>query len=207
MKKGIFCLEGNWEHNLKDKSSVLPILELLERKGNCNFIYRDCATPEQFEYYLGRWKHKTVSDKYPILYLAFHGNKECIRLPNGSEYSLEELGTILESACERKVIFFASCETLKIDQRKINSFLTKTNAIAVIGYKKAVDWMVSTAFEFLVLNALQDDQFDSKGICKIATKIESDYGKLHKILDLRIVINKEHFPRKRKLDVSSNNHA
>ena len=29
-KSNIFCLEGDWNENLKHKSSILPALELLE---------------------------------------------------------------------------------------------------------------------------------------------------------------------------------
>ncbi|MFC5271940.1 DUF6642 family protein [Adhaeribacter terreus] len=197
MKKGIFCLEGLWEQNLRRKSSVHPILELLERNGVCSNIYKDSATHEEFEYYLDRWKLKSIGEKYPILYFAFHGSKGCINITDSCDYTLEMLGDFLEGTCERKIIFFASCETLNIDARRIHSFLNKTKALAVIGYKSEVDWMLATAFELLVLNALQDAPFDSKGIEEIGTVIKTEYGKLHSILDFRMFVNKEHFPRKR----------
>ena len=31
--KGVFCLEGNWEKDLKSRTSMGPVLELLEKSG------------------------------------------------------------------------------------------------------------------------------------------------------------------------------
>ncbi len=198
MKKGIYCLEGLWDNNVKNKSTVLPILELLEKRGICNYVYHSCATKDELEFLLKKWKQKTLINKFPILYLAFHGRKEEIYITHKNVYSLNELAETLRDSAAGKVIFFASCETLNTDERRIQSFLKQTNAIAAIGYKQEVDWMISTAFELLVLDALQQDKFDNRGIEKIQHKIESEYGKLHHILDFRMVINKhKRFPRKR----------
>jgi hypothetical protein len=198
MKKGIYCLEGLWDNNVKNKSTVLPILELLEKRGICNYVYHSCATTNELEYLLRKWKTKKIIDKFPILYLAFHGRKEEIYITSKNTYSLTQLAEVLEDSAAGKVIFFASCETLNTDERKIQSFLKQTNAIAAIGYKQEVDWMISTAFELLVLDALQQDRFDNRGIDKIQEKIKTEYGKLHHILDFRMVVNKHiYFPRKR----------
>jgi hypothetical protein len=153
------------------------------------------------EFFLKKWKQKTINKKFPILYLAFHGIKGSILITHNKPYSLTELGNILEDSCEGKVIFFASCETLNTDERRIQSFLKQTKAIAAVGYKQEVDWMLATAFELLVLDAFQQDKFDSRGIEKIEEKIKSEYGKLHHLLYFRMVINKHyHFPRKRTLN-------
>ncbi|MDO9186147.1 MAG: hypothetical protein Q7W13_09060 [Bacteroidia bacterium] len=198
MKKGIYCLEGLWDRDLQNKSTVLPILELLHKGGICNYIYHTCATKEELEFFLKKWKQKAIITKFPILYLAFHGKKGHIYITHNNTYSLNDLAGILENSAQGKVIYFASCETLNAAERTIQSFLKKTNAIAAIGYKQEVDWMIATAFELLVLDALQQDRFDSRGIQKIETKIKSEYGNLHQILCYRMVINKHlHFPRKR----------
>jgi hypothetical protein len=199
-KKGIYCIEGLWDHgNIQDQSTVLPILDLLEKRGYCNYIYHDCATKSELEYFLEKWKHKTVNNKYPILYLAFHGDPGYIFLTHEDKYSLTELANYLGDKCTGKIVYFGSCSTLKIDKRRINSFLEKTGAIAAIGYKTDIDWIQSTACDLFVLEALQSEMLDTKGIKKMQKKIISDYGNLHKILDLRIVINdKLHFSRQRK---------
>jgi len=198
-KKGIFCIEGIWEpQDYKDKSTVLPILDLLDKRGICNYIYHGSATQAEFEFYLDKWKHKTVSNKYPILYLAFHGKAEYIYLNSKETYSIDQLSDFLQEKCSGKIIYFGSCSTLNIDKRKIKTFLDKTKAIATIGYKSEIDWLQSTACDLFVFDALQHDKLDTKGINKIQDKIKSEYSNLHKILDLRIVINdRMHFARKR----------
>jgi hypothetical protein len=197
MKKGIYCLEGLWDYNLKDKSTVQPILELLEKSDVCKHMYHSCATKDELEFFLKKWKQKKINSKFPILYLAFHGSVGNILITHNKSYSLRELGDMLEGSCSGKVIFFASCETLNTDERKIQSFLKQTNAIAAVGYKQEVEWMLATAFELLVLDAFQQDRFDSRGILNIEEKIKA-YGRLHHVLDFRMVINKHvHFPRKR----------
>jgi len=198
MKKGIYCLEGLWDYNLRDKSTVQPILELLEKSDICSHMYHSCATKDELEFFLKKWKQKKINKKFPILYLAFHGSKGNILITHNKTYSLKELGTMLEGSCDGKVIFFASCETLNTDERKIQSFLKQTNAIAAVGYKQEVEWMLATAFELLVLDAFQQDRFDSRGIQNIEEKIKTEYGKLHQLLYFRMVINKHvHSPRKR----------
>lgn len=199
MKKGIFCLEGLWKDDLKNKSTVLPILELLQKGGVCNHIHHACATKDELEFFLNKWKQESISNKYPILYLAFHGKKEQIYITDNNTYSLTDLAVMLKNSARAKVVFFASCETLNSNGRSIQTFLKKTKALAAIGYKQEVDWMVATAFELLVLDALQQDKFDSLGIENIEHKIKSEYGNMYQILDCRIVVNKHlHFPRKRK---------
>ncbi len=198
-KKGIYCLEGLWDHrNIRNKSTVLPILDLLEKKGYCNYMHHDCATRPEIEFYLNKWKSKTINDKYPILYLAFHGEKGCILLTPKDKFTLHELAEFLGEKCSGKIIYFGSCSTLNIDTRIIKNFLVKTGALAAIGYKSEVDWIQSTACDLLVFEALQHDNLDSKGIQYIHNKIINDYGNLHNILDLRVVINdRQYFPRKK----------
>ena len=199
-KKGIYCLEAPWDHDdILDKKTVLPILNLLEKCDICNHVYHDCATKSELEFYIDKWKNPKINDEYPILYLAFHGEKKCIHLNDKEIYSLDDLTVLLESKCIGKVIYFGSCSTLNIDKRIIKTFLKKTGAIATIGYKADINWIKSSACDLFVFEALQYDKLDSKGITKIKETIISDYGNLHKILDLRIEINDmQHFPRRRK---------
>jgi hypothetical protein len=202
--KHIYCLEGMWnDYNLKDKSSVTPLLEFLFKSNSCNYIHHDCATKEELEFFLRKWANKSICEKFPILYLACHGEQEKIFLNRRDFMTLTEIADILADKCYGKVFYFGSCSTLKIDKRKIQTFLTRTNAIAAIGYQVEVDWMKSSACDLLVFEALQDDRLDSKGILKIKDKIFKDYGNLPKQLNLRMVINeKVHFPRIRNRSLS-----
>jgi hypothetical protein len=198
MGKGIFCLEGLWSSSVKDRSTIQPILELMDKRGICQHIHHSCATREELVYFLTRFRSKSVQDKFPIIYFGFHGKKECICLAGKDTFSLNDLSAVLENSAKGKLFFFASCDTLNIDERKIKNLLEKTGAIAAIGYKVDVDWLQATAFELLVLDALQGDRFDWRGIQKIKDFIDNEYGKLSRILKYRMVINDRiHFPRKR----------
>ena len=199
-KKGIYCIEGIWNSsNMRDKSSVLPLLTLLEKKNYCDHIYHDSATIEELEFYLSKWKSTSLHKRYPILYLAFHGDSGCLFVGKKKKYTIEDLGNNLEGKCRGTVIYFGSCSTLKLDKRIIKSFLKRTGAIAAIGYKSEIDWIQSAACDLFVFEALQYDKLDTKGINNIYQTIKTEYGNLHKRLGLTVIINdKDYFPRIRK---------
>ncbi|MCB9211525.1 MAG: hypothetical protein H6609_19345 [Ignavibacteriales bacterium] len=184
--KGIYCLEGIWDENLSNKRSVHPILDLLKSNSNIPYIYRDVATKEEFVFFINKFKQKKYSN-YSILYLAFHGEENKILASNKSEINLEDLADILSNSCRRKIIFFGSCRTLNIDKRLLKKFLKETGALAVCGYKSEVDWLVSTAFELLLIDLLQDNVFDGRGIKTIFNKAKL-LGKQFSELDFRMVI-------------------
>ena len=50
--KGIFCLEGDWERDLRSRTSVSPELELLEKSNHPKvpYIRRDVGTVTEFDY-------------------------------------------------------------------------------------------------------------------------------------------------------------
>ena len=166
--KGIFCIEGLWNSDLKKKSSTRPILELLSVNTETPYIHRDCATNEELEYYLNTWIQEEYSD-YPILYLAFHGTEAEISSGN-CKYSLEQLAGKLEGKCQKRLIMLGSCSVLNIDKRYLKNFLNRTKAFAICGYKIDVDWMKSTAFELLLLHTLQENVFDGRGLPAIIEK-------------------------------------
>jgi hypothetical protein len=188
--KGIYCLEGLWEeHNLADKASVLPVLELLKRVENCDYIYHDCATRGELDFYLKKFVLKKYITKYPILYFAFHGNKNCILLRQNEKVQIDEIAELLEGQCGKSIIFFASCLTLKIDSRLVRRFLKRTGAVAAVGYKSDVDWVKSTAFEMLLLQAFQNNAISVGGMRAIKNRISKEYRQLARDLEFRMIIN------------------
>src|SRR4051794_3997421 len=102
--KGVFCLEGLWEDDLRRRSSVRPILELMEGNLKIPFIYRDCATREELEYYLKKWTLKRY-EQFPILYFAMHGTENGLFV-NRTHYTLEDLGEFLKDECKNAIIVF-----------------------------------------------------------------------------------------------------
>ena len=187
--KHIFCLEGNWESDLRDTSTVRPALELVSRRLDLKYIYRDCGTAGEFRHYLGKWALKKYAH-YPVLYLSFHGEENKLFFDDGEEVHLDKVGEILEGKCPNRLVIFDSCSTLGIDLRLIKKFLRRTEALAAIGYKTDVDWLSSTALVILVLEAIQDNEFSGKGIGAIREKVLRQ-GKRFKELGLRIVTHKD----------------
>jgi hypothetical protein len=50
---GVFCLEGEWNGRLDDRTSVEPQLMMLENMKYCaRVIHRDVATRDEFAYYV-----------------------------------------------------------------------------------------------------------------------------------------------------------
>lgn len=195
--KGVFCLEGFWFGDHRDRISVVPILEMASRYLNMPYIYHRCGTVEEFTYSLERWKTKSFHKKYPILNLAFHGKKGQILIGKNS-VTMDELADILETKCEGVVIYFGSCDTMNVTKRKLQSFMEKTKTLAVLGYKKEVDWLKSAAFEIQLLGYFLEHPFDTQGIKKILTEIHTHSKYYISELDFRMEINeKVIFRRKR----------
>jgi len=170
--KGIFCLEGLWVMDMKDKSTVRPILELLSESERIPHIHRDCAAAAEIGYYIGKWTLAPYR-RYPILYIAFHGVPGAIYVGNWEKMTLEELAACFPRP-KRSVIIFGSCSTIKVRKARLKAFMKKTGAIAVCGYETDVDWIRSTAFELLLLNTLQQNELSGKGIGAIVRKTKAE---------------------------------
>ena len=61
-RKGIFCLEGDW-WGVKDSTTVEPVLRLLETAADYRvpYIHRDVGTRSEFDFYLKKWKRRSMS--------------------------------------------------------------------------------------------------------------------------------------------------
>lgn len=185
---GIFCLEGEWDSDLTNRLSVRPVLELLEHLGVAQWIHRDVATRAEFEYYLGKWTSHGYAN-FPVLWLAMHGDKALISLSDGEQASLsmDELEGVLAGNCAGKVVYFASCSTLKEDPKRLQQFAKRTGARAVIGYRRNVLWSEAAAFEVLLLQELTT-RVKSNGIFK---RLQEDHPVLAKRLGLVIATKTE----------------
>ncbi len=168
--KGIFCIEGLWDPDLRVGSTVQPVLELLRLNEDTAYIHREYATREEFEYYLKKWAQKTY-EAYPILYLTSHGTEGGIEL-GGEFYSLEDMALLLEGKCANRAIMLSSCTTLKLPKAKLMHLLEQTGALLVCGYRVDVDWMRSLAFELLLFSHMQGHEFSGRGADAIAHAAE-----------------------------------
>ncbi len=188
MKKGIFCLEGLWHDDLRKRSTVEPILDLLGLNSDIPFLHSDCATEAELIFYLNKWKAPEYY-RYPILYLAFHGTESGILL-NDKAFTIDQLSSELKGKCKNRVILLASCSSVKTDRRNLKRFLRETKALAICGYRKIVPWIQATAFELILLSAMQENSLDGRGIDAIVKRV-NEISKMFKELDFLMLTNKE----------------
>ena len=154
---GIFTFEGDWEPDLKDKSSIRPNLETLRDAYGIKFIHRQIGTPGELRYYVEKWLKKGRGHyrHYRVGHFALHGSPGVLWLEEGDVgVSFSKLQGWINEGAKGRVIFFDSCSTIDISAKKIQAFLDSTKARAVVGFTKEVDWLESAAFELLVLHAL-----------------------------------------------------
>jgi len=150
-KHGIFCIEGEWEPSLADRSSIQPLVEFLANSDELlPPIHRRVATKESFAYFARQWKDYP---NYSIGYFSFHGDKGSLCL--GKErLDLSELGELLEGSCRNKHLVLASCKTLAVSSSELDAFRRKTGARSVSGYRKSPDWIESSAFDVILMTNL-----------------------------------------------------
>lgn len=177
-QKGIFCIEGSWENDHRDKKSVVKALEFLECIESVKSIIKQCHNPTTLKELLSDSMQAKYS-KYPIVYLAFHGSPEEIFVGKRNRtVSFDEVAEIIGDRANGKIIHFGCCSTLETDGWSIRRFLKKTNALAVSGYKKDIDFVQSTAFDLLYFQQCQKYY----NIKKIKSSMKAYHNKLGKEL-------------------------
>jgi hypothetical protein len=175
---GIFCLEGDWERDLRLSYSVEPALQLLQSLDIATYIHRDVATRDQLWHYLTEWTKRRY-DNYAVLYLAFHGDTGKVALGRDS-VTLDELADHLEGRCRGRVLHFATCLTVAVDDEELKDFVRRLDATAVTGYAREIDWVDSATFEVLML----DELVRGRRTDAFARALHRDHGQMAKRLGL-----------------------
>ena len=176
---GVFCLEGEWETDLRKRDSVLPVLELLERLDQIKWIHRDVATIAEAEYYLKKWSQRRYVD-YEVLYLATHGDKGKLYWGPRVSMTLDELAEILGDSAKGCWVYLGSCLTL-FNEREVRRFVEQTGVKAVLGYRKEVDWIESASFDVILLSEMANFSGTPTTFFK---NLMSRYGELAAMLKL-----------------------
>jgi|SRR6185312_1103515 len=152
-QKNVFCLEGDWQKDMRDNSSIRAALTFLQQNLGIKYIYKQCGTRENLEYYLSLWKLKKYAH-YSIAYFAFHGQPDKIQV--GKEFvTLGELADMLQDSCHDKIIHFGSCKTLNIEEKQIKKFLDLTGALCVCGFESEINFVESSAFDMILIEMFQ----------------------------------------------------
>jgi len=154
IKTGIFCLES-WSGDMRNKESVLPLLQLLERQLGLKFIHRVVDSKGSFFDLLEAWSRY---GDYRLGYIACHGDEGSIQI--GSDVvELEEFAKEVSRRgirLAKRTLYFGSCATLRMPPKALAEFRSEIGAEAVCGYRgeDGVGWLESAAFELLLFDYL-----------------------------------------------------
>jgi hypothetical protein len=155
--KNIICFEGNWNENDPTNAfSILPILEYLRDNGEIKLVYKRVSTKEQLQYEIRELNKSKTRQQFELIYFAFHGDKNCIYINRKETITLKDLASYQGkyNFFENKIIHFSCCSTA-FNKKQCLTFREDTEARVVSGFKKSVDFHISTAFDLLYLGMIQ----------------------------------------------------
>jgi hypothetical protein len=190
--KHIYCLEGDWWGDPRQPSTVRPIFELLAQAyPSLRYVHRSIGTREEFDHALDGWTQRKHAE-FSILYLAFHGNPNLLfvgdRRRSKGRVTLEAVADRLEGRCKDRLIHFGSCKTLHCSPRNLGTFLKRTKALAVSGYRTDINWLLSASFEVYLLGAMQEGLLNVRGAREIVDRVHRVSRPLARQLGFRMVI-------------------
>ena len=189
--RGIFCLETDWSE-VRTSPSVEPMLELLKQSPlQLPFVHRNVVTIDTLDYYLKKWTQRRHDD-FPILYLAFHGIEGEVQFGDlrrrGARVTLDQLEETLRGRCSGRVIHFGCCQTLGVSQRRLRRFILETDALAVSGYEKDIDWVRSAGLDFSFFASIQQNTMTVPGMRAVRRRVLLRQGREVRSLAFRIAL-------------------
>jgi hypothetical protein len=154
-EKGIFCIEGNWVNDHRSATSVVKALEFAKVIEKVDIIHKQCQNKTTLEELINDSMQKRYA-KNSILYFAFHGKPEHLFIEKRNKtVHIDEIAELIGDRANGKIIHFGCCSTLDTNGWVIRRFLKKTNALAVSGYNKDIDFLKSTLFDLLYFQQCQ----------------------------------------------------
>ncbi len=155
MKPGVFCLEGEWQRDLRDNPTVEPILQLLKSFGVVEYIHRDEGTRAEIEHYVKQWTLARYRG-YPTLFIAAHGDIDTLAMGFGkaNQIALYELQDLLAGKCKDRIIYFGACSVFDGEESWLMEFAKITKAKAIVGYRQNVPSLECAAFEAMLLQRI-----------------------------------------------------
>lgn len=179
----VFCLEAPWSDRLTDRSSVRPLLDLLESRGEIRYAHRTASSVDEFLRSLRQWTQARY-ERFGFGYLATHGERGTVRVGQAL-VPLETLKDELRGRLAGRVLYFGSCETMRISLDQAQEFRRVTRARAVCGYTTEIDWVEAAAFELNLLYSVGHyDRIDAG-----FRYLDKHHGDTCRHLDLRAVWN------------------
>ena len=149
--KNIACLESLWTDDVENRLTLVPILEILNKKNGTRSVSLSCNTADELRFNFDLLRQVKG---YGILYLAFHGFRGGIYLP-GLEVDLEAIAKLMGRSFRNWIVYFSSCRTMDVERVRILNFISLTGVRVVMGFRNTVTWVDSTALDLIVLDRLQ----------------------------------------------------
>ncbi|MDA0803221.1 MAG: hypothetical protein O2819_05635 [Planctomycetota bacterium] len=154
------------------------------------FVHRDIATRAEFDYYMHRWAQRQA-DRYPILYIATHGNAGILSIGDWrhskNHIHLEEIEDLLGGMGRHRYIHFGACDFLDLHGTRVKKFIKNTGLIGVSGYRRDLDWLESTLLDAAMLAALQTYSLSPRGVRAAESHIRRTVGELARRMELRVL--------------------
>ena len=189
LEQRIYCIEGVWGYgNREVEPSVEPLLDMLRRQDQWDYVRRDCATIGELTHYL---YHEWVRCKEgSVLYIATHGSQGSIWLSDDECLGLDTLGELLEGQCEHCLVHFGGCEVLggekRVTHQRVKAFLDKTGAMGVSGYGATTGWTdilwaPAAALELMLFSSIRMQGIDLdngrhfKRLNEVVKKLQSTF--------------------------------
>ena len=184
----IFCIEGQWNSPLEDRSSVVQTLETLNRWFQIGYAYERALVREQFAFLIKKWR-ENVND-FKILYIACHGTSEKIALRHdGEEISLDEISAMIGDHEWGGVMYFGSCGTFDTHGNRLKNFCKKTGVKALIGYRSDVDYFDGLLLDAAILHHLaRYERFTTVTISAVEKKVRHQLKGIAEDQSLKFVV-------------------
>lgn len=149
----ILCIESAWSTDPDvEKQTVSNLLNDLRADadgGDIDYTRQYCASKSQ----LKRLMEQLDFKPFDVIYFASHGRPGKLDLARDT-VSVETLADYMDGRATGKVIYFASCAVLNLNDDELRSIVKRTGAKYICGYTTFVDWTQSRAMDGLVLQAM-----------------------------------------------------
>ncbi|MGB3707047.1 DUF6642 family protein [Gordonia sp. (in: high G+C Gram-positive bacteria)] len=183
---GVLCLEGEWADSLRDRRSVLPVLDLLAHTETAQYVHRRTATSHEFFHQLNKWLEngfKNDLSRFHTIFIATHGHTGHFQFDDDESISLSELGAVIDGRASNCYIYFGSCGTMSAPDSDLEAFRRKSGALAVVGYTETIEWLESAAFEAILI----EEMVASERPLHMFNRLQHNYGVLVERLGLVVV--------------------
>lgn len=169
-RNGIAVAEFDFERPTPRKArySCLPMLELLATSpaAQTPYVYWNLATRADLGHRLRQWTRRRRA--MPILYIAGHGAPGVVNVGGGSRADnhvrIEDIARVIEGRARGCWLHLGSCEALDLHGGKLRAIVRRTGLAAISGYRQPVEYLRSSSFELLFLEALTERAIDGRGV-------------------------------------------